>query len=73
MKSNLPCIDCICIPICKSQYLQAKRSYKIRAIYSTLGRMSLQEKCTLLKDYFEKDGKEDFDKIKMFHEYINKR
>lgn len=69
-KSNLPCVDCICMPICKAQYLQIKASQGDN-VMSTLGRIRLQQKCDILENYVKFMGPH-FDIISIFHTYMNK-
>ena len=45
---TIPCINCICLPICKSRIDQIKKSNKY-LVYE------LSENCSLLKEYIISD------------------
>ena len=47
--NKLPCIDCICLPICKQLY----NSTIYSANHFFVGRTNLQQKCSLLSEYFD--------------------
>jgi len=64
---NLPCIDCLTLPICRSLYV--KLLYEFASEY--IPRKNLEEKCCLLKSYLEQTGCEESNK-KDFHILMQK-
>lgn len=68
---ELPCIDCICMPICKSQYLHVKNERDQKSTFSALGRVKVQQKCSILKRYMRLEGSTN-NRLAAFHNFMNK-
>lgn len=50
---ELPCIDCVCLPVCKQRYTEAYNdggNYVRRLVHS---KVALRLKCSILNDHFE--------------------
>jgi hypothetical protein len=48
---KLPCISCICLPVCKAQYLAISTRLTYRALCYYEARCSLEDKCDILYNY----------------------
>ena len=69
--STLPCKDCICLPICRNQYISIMNE---NPPFYYRSRETLQNKCSVLSRYIDKPNHHSIAKvteqINILHEFM---
>lgn len=65
----IPCKDCVCLPICRGQYLAFTENLN-EPPYSGVIRLKLQSKCSILNNYIYYNDDNQVNRAINFHDFM---